>query len=226
MYGIIHTKIFDSTVMAEGYQVAYVFISLVTLADENHICDFAEVALAQRLFMPLHKLKEALDILQQPDAESKSQAYEGRRIIALKDMDEYESNRGWLIVNREDYIRMASKEYRQAKNRERQQRKRDKDKESVNKSVTEAEMSRTCHDNINININKIDSSVKKRFKPPLLDDVKAYCNERNNDVDANKFIDFYTAKDWMIGRNKMKDWKAAVRTWESKSNKEEKIKWS
>lgn len=53
-----------------------------------------------------------------------------------------------------------------------------------------------------------------RFTPPSLDEVRAYCKERNNRVDPQKFIDHYTANGWMVGRNKMKDWKAAVRTWE------------
>lgn len=52
-----------------------------------------------------------------------------------------------------------------------------------------------------------------RFTPPTLTDVKSYCLEKNLNVDANKFIDFYESKGWMVGKNKMKDWKAAVRNW-------------
>jgi len=52
------------------------------------------------------------------------------------------------------------------------------------------------------------------FKAPDLYEVVQYCDERGNDVDGKKFVDFYEAKGWMIGKNKMKDWKAAVRTWE------------
>ena len=61
-----------------------------------------------------------------------------------------------------------------------------------------------------------DISKKKirNIIPPKLEDVINYCNERNNGIDAQYFIDFYESKDWMIGKNKMKDWKAAVRTWE------------
>lgn len=54
-----------------------------------------------------------------------------------------------------------------------------------------------------------------RFTPPALEDVKKYCAERKNAVDASRFIDFYESKGWMVGKNKMKDWKACVRTWES-----------
>jgi hypothetical protein len=56
---------------------------------------------------------------------------------------------------------------------------------------------------------------KNKFIHPTIDHVIAYCNERQNNVDPVKWIDFYSAKGWMIGKNKMKDWKAAVRTWEN-----------
>ena len=53
-----------------------------------------------------------------------------------------------------------------------------------------------------------------RFAPPTLEEVRAYCRERGNRVDAQRFIDYYTSNGWKVGRNPMKDWKAAVRTWE------------
>lgn len=59
----------------------------------------------------------------------------------------------------------------------------------------------------------------KRFTPPTVDDVRAYCAERNNNVDAERFVDYYTANGWQVGKNKMKDWKAAVRTWERNTSK-------
>ena len=54
----------------------------------------------------------------------------------------------------------------------------------------------------------------KRFTPPSREEVQAYCLERKNNVDVERFIDYYTSNGWMVGKNKMKDWKAAVRTWE------------
>ena len=55
------------------------------------------------------------------------------------------------------------------------------------------------------------------FKPPTHEEVKAYCTERNNNVDPDRFINFYTSNGWKVGKNSMKDWKAAVRTWEKNS---------
>lgn len=75
----------------------------------------------------------------------------------------------------------------------------------------------SLHNNINIDNtnNNINNNIsEKRFKPPTVDEVKAYCIERQNNVDAERFIDYYTANGWKVGKNTMKDWKAAVRTWE------------
>jgi hypothetical protein len=58
---------------------------------------------------------------------------------------------------------------------------------------------------------------RKRFIPPSFGDIKEYCRERNNGVNPQVWIDFYTANGWMIGKNKMKDWKASVRTWEQRN---------
>ena len=55
-----------------------------------------------------------------------------------------------------------------------------------------------------------------KFIPPTVEEVRSYCQERNNNVDPERFVDFYSSKGWMIGKNKMKDWKSAVRTWEKK----------
>ena len=64
-----------------------------------------------------------------------------------------------------------------------------------------------------------ENTKRKVFSTPTVDDVRAYCLERNNKVDPQSFVDFYESKGWMIGKNKMKDWKAAVRTWERSETK-------
>lgn len=57
------------------------------------------------------------------------------------------------------------------------------------------------------------------FRPPTVDEVKAYCLERKNSVDPVRFVDYYTANGWKVGKNPMKDWRAAVRTWERDDGK-------
>ena len=70
--------------------------------------------------------------------------------------------------------------------------------------------------------NGVSDARAKRFTPPTLDDVSAYIRERGSNVDAQRFLDFYTAKGWMVGKNRMKDWKAAVRTWEKRDSEQNK----
>jgi len=66
--------------------------------------------------------------------------------------------------------------------------------------------------------NGIEAAPKTtRFVKPTIEEVSAYCAERKNGINAEAFINFYESKGWKIGKNSMKDWKAAVRTWESKN---------
>lgn len=58
------------------------------------------------------------------------------------------------------------------------------------------------------------SPSPKRFVKPSLEEIKAYCAERKNTVSPEKFLDYYEANGWRVGRNPMKDWRAAVRNWE------------
>ena len=55
-----------------------------------------------------------------------------------------------------------------------------------------------------------------RFTPPTVEEVRAYCTEKGYTVDSQRFVDYYTAIGWRVGKNPMKDWKAAVRTWNGK----------
>ena len=56
--------------------------------------------------------------------------------------------------------------------------------------------------------------TRSRFNKPTAAEVRAYCAQRKNAVDAQRFVDFYASKGWMVGKSPMKDWRAAVRMWE------------
>lgn len=122
-------------------------------------------------------------------------------------------------------------------NAKRQQRYRDKKKaEKVailkdnNATVTQSYVTPVTKNNesksIEIEIDK-EIDIEKRnvkekrqiFVPPTVDEVRAYCYERNNGIDAQKFVDYYQSKGWVVGKSKMKDWRACVRTWEGNQKK-------
>lgn len=100
--------------------------------------------------------------------------------------------------------------------------------ESVEQNPTKSTVNVNDNVNVNVNDNVIIKEEVKSDKPithtskfiiPTIDEIKEYCLERNNRVDATKFYNFYESKGWLIGKNKMKDWKAAVRNWEASDNK-------
>lgn len=86
-------------------------------------------------------------------------------------------------------------------------------KPRYNLDITEAEPN--VNDNVNVNVNDKGSIVAKtkRFRPPTVQEVEDYAREKGYSVDAERFVDFYESKGWVVGRAKMKDWKAAVRNW-------------
>ena len=94
-----------------------------------------------------------------------------------------------------------------------------------NQPITKPEPN--VNDNVNDNdlkeISPIGDKEKpppKRFVPPSLKEVSAYCEEKGYKIDTERFIDYYTANGWMVGKNKMKDWKAAVRNWNRSQRQE------
>lgn len=68
----------------------------------------------------------------------------------------------------------------------------------------------------------IKEIYKEKFLKPTLEEVKNYCIERNNKIEPQAFIDYYDSVGWKIGKNPMKNWKAAIRTWESRDKKKNK----
>lgn len=105
--------------------------------------------------------------------------------------------------------------------------------ENVRKSDTEIDKEIELEKEIEIDkekkIKKEKSTVKaKAFTIPTIDEIKEYCKERKNNVDAEKFFDYYESKGWLVGKTKMKNWQAAIRNWEKNSfdnnNKKQELK--
>ncbi len=94
---------------------------------------------------------------------------------------------------------------------------------SVNDNVN---VSVSVNDSVSDNVILLEKETKKdiRFKIPTVFEIQEYCTERQNTIDAENFFNFYESKGWMVGKAKMKDWKASVRTWEkSRNNNQQQI---
>ena len=84
--------------------------------------------------------------------------------------------------------------------------------------ICEADEQNLPQSNIKNNIE--NKEKRKRFTPPTVDEVKAYCLERNNGIDPEAFTAFYASKGWKVGNSQMKDWKQAIITWEKREQRE------
>lgn len=93
--------------------------------------------------------------------------------------------------------------------------------------------SKKCEADANIHYNKINIDINnnykkdaprqtRQFSPPSIQEVREYCIGRGNGIDAEQFVDFYASKGWKVGNSPMKDWKAAVRTWEKRERAQSK----
>ena len=112
-----------------------------------------------------------------------------------------------------------AKRYREKKKAERDETSQE-NVTSVTESVTNSHESKSKSKSKSKSIEEKNTKEKSssRFTPPTLQEVKAYCQERNNGVNPEKWYDHYTSNGWMVGKTKMVDWKAAVRTWENSGN--------
>lgn len=138
------------------------------------------------------------------------------------------------IPNWEKHQNIDGMEKMKEQNRIRQRRYRERQKQALLSGdnvisrdsnaldkIRKEEDKKRIEKNNNIGDSPESQPVTKRFIPPSIEEVKEYCLERMNNVDAEAFVDFYASKGWMVGKNKMKDWKAAVRTWEKSSFKKQ-----
>ena len=82
------------------------------------------------------------------------------------------------------------------------------------------QMADKCPPKIELKDKAKDIIKKNIFKKPTIEEIQKYCHERNNGINANAFYDFYESKDWYVGKNKMKDWEACIRTWEQRNKKD------
>ena len=117
----------------------------------------------------------------------------------------------------------AAREYGRRGGRPKKDAEVENTEKSTLLSTLKTEKNRIEKNRIELNGIETETEKKKkesigRFAPPSFDQVSEYCTERSNGIDPQAFIDFYESKGWMIGKNKMKDWKAAIRTWEQRNN--------
>ncbi len=130
-------------------------------------------------------------------------------------------NLGLITVDDNQYITITNWNKRQFKTDNAYERVK-KFREVKQKRNVSSALHETAPDTDTDTDTEKDKKRRRIFTPPTLEEVTDYCLERNNLIDPQGWIDWYASKDWMIGKNKMADWKAAIRTWESRNKQDHK----
>ena len=130
----------------------------------------------------------------------------------ISEIDGYIQIEGWDSHQSADRLERIREQ-----NRIRKQRERERKQLSVSRDshVTVTQSHATDID-IDKDIDKEKDIKRGHFVPPTATEVRQYCDESGHHIDPDAFVDFYASKNWMVGKNKMKDWRAAVRNWERK----------
>ena len=166
-------------------------------------------ALASQTGLTERQIRVSLDRLKMT-GEVSSSTYPRYRVITILKYDEYQSD------GRQDVSQMTGKM---------SPSRQPHDKLMTSKLSGRMSPSIEYIENIE-QIEKIEQIEEKRtasrFTPPTREEIQQFCDESGMQIDVNRFIDYYTANGWMVGKNKMKDWKAAVRNWYHRDLKEQK----
>jgi hypothetical protein len=209
----LDSKIIDSSIWDEDANVLKVFIAFWTKCNPDGVVDATYNAMfrtanlcdSNKMPLPIAEFDRALTILLSNDPSSRTKIEGGKRIIKLEESK-------WLITTYK-----AHREYTYSNNPEaiKKRNQRNGTLGDMSQSVPDTSISASIS-----NSKSEEKSAEKRNKntiPPTIESINEYCIERKNNIVAQKFFDYYESKGWMIGKNKMKNWQAAVRTWENSS---------
>lgn len=96
--------------------------------------------------------------------------------------------------------------------------------ETIEQQTDNKQITTNKNDKNDKNEKEIKENIKKKFQKPTAEEIQQYCLEKNYNVNAEYFIDYYESNGWKVGKNPMKDWKATVRTWNSRNKQDNKVK--
>jgi hypothetical protein len=212
-----YTKLFNSivtsTIWSEDDKTRIVWITMLAIADKNGEVQGSVPGLARIAGVPVDDCRIAIAKFLSPDPDSRTKDDEGRRIEEI--------DGGWSLLNHQKYREMASKDEQREAEAKRKARYRDKIKRNE-KSQNVPDMSQEVPKNSHIA--EADTKAEKKNKRtsqamprPSLEEIAEYGRTLDPPfTKAGTFISHYESNGWKVGKNPMKDWKAAVRTWQQK----------
>lgn len=207
----LDSGILDSSIWDEDSNVLKTFIAFWTKSDSEGNVDATYNAMVRSANLcdksknplPVSEFERCLNVLMSPDHTSKSESHEGRRIIRV-------SESRWFIVNYKHYRTSTYSDNPDAI------RKREYRKSGTSWDMSQSVLGHSASISASKSGGKKECRERKPFVVPTIEEVSAYCKERGNSVNPQRFWDYYQSQGWKVAKNPMKDWRAAVRTWEQR----------
>ncbi len=210
----LFSSITESTVWMETSNIRIVWITMLAMADRKGRVWASVPGLANRSRVPVDDCRKAIETFLAPDADSRTKDNEGRRIEEI--------DGGWRLLNHEKYRAVrddeAAKESKRNYINERRRKEREANK--LASSGNGVEKSSTVEQGRNpLSVSASDSALSKDRKQtgviPTAEQVTEYSASIGYPMNGQAWCDIYAQKGWMVGKNKMKDWQAAVRNWKT-----------
>ena len=213
MYGKHFESMYTGSMVGSG-PIVFAVWGYVISHTRDSIIELNPVILGAILGCPHSEIEQAISELCEPDVKSRSPEHDGRRLIKKTEFAyfvptylKYQNIRN--EGDRREYMKNYMRDYR--KNQQENDVK-------VNGKLSKPPLAHSYADSNSYSVIKIkDAKASSAFKKPQIVDVQMYCRERVNNIDPSAFMDFYESNGWKVGKNPMKDWRAAVRTWEQRS---------
>lgn len=200
-YAKLFSSITESSLWSEPKEVRLLFVTMLAKANSIGFMEASVLGLARVSNLTEEETVSSLSVLESPDPHSKNPELEGRRIMKVPG--------GWMILNYEDYRSRTTEEERKEYMREymRKYRAEKAGKQSVN-NVKESKDSPSASSS-SLSVRKEKSTEKG--KPTDLAEVIEFLKDQSMAVE---FFDYYQSNGWHVGRNPMRDWRAAARRWQ------------
>ncbi len=199
-------RILSSSIMDEELTTRWLWIVMLLRTDAEGLVYGTPSALARMANITVAEVTNALDALMAPDPNSTSQEEEGRRILPGPKPNE------WFLVNYKFYRDLRSPEVvrEQVRERVKRHRARNAGGNAVTHDVTPSSMYA-----VSVSVEKKEQKKEGRAtRRPAVEEIAAYIKEKGyRGFTAQQWRDHYEANGWKVGKNPMRDWKAAVRTW-------------
>jgi hypothetical protein len=195
----LDSGIVDSSIWSEPESTRVVWVTFLAKSDSHGFVGASYSGMMRACNVSKEKFDAAILTLESPDDDSRTPDYDGRRIERVEG--------GWVVLNYKKYREYSHSDHPEAV-RKREYRSRDSLGHVPKMTGHSASASASA------SLSVVAVKEVNRLIPPTLEMVTAYCEERKNGIDPENFIDTYKSRGWMIGKNKMKDWQASIRTWE------------